>query len=67
MYPILVITAKDSNDQILETTSQTFTTAELTGVENVFTGSAMTKVISDGQLFIQRDGKTYSVQGQEVR
>ena len=63
----LTITAKDSNDQILETTSQTFTTAELTGVEDIVTGAVPTKVIHDGQILIYRGDKTYTMQGQEVR
>jgi len=63
----LTITAKDSNDQILQTTSQTFTTAELTGVEDITTNIAPTKVLRNGQIFILRGDKTYTVQGQEVR
>ena len=63
----LTITAKDRNDQILQTTSQTFTTAELTGVEDIATNIAPTKVLRNGQLFILRGDKTYTVQGQEVR
>lgn len=66
MYDI-TITAKDSNGQTLQTTSQTFTTAEFTGVEEVVSSIAPTKFIRDGQLFILRGDKTYSVQGQEVR
>ena len=63
----LTITAKDSNDQILQSTSQTFTTAELTGVEDIVTNIAPTKLILGGQIFILRGDKTYTVQGQEVR
>ena len=63
----LTITAKDSNDHILQTTSQTFTTAELTSVEDIVTGAVPTKVIHDGQILIYRGDKTYTVQGQEVK
>ena len=63
----LTITAKDSNDQILQTTSQTFTTAELTGVEDIVTNISPTKLILGGQLLILRGDKTYTIQGQEVR
>ena len=63
----LTITAKDSNDQILQTTSQTFTTAELTGVEDIVTNIAPTKLILGGQLLILRGDKTYTIQGQEVK
>lgn len=63
----LTITAKDSNGQTLQTTTQTFTTEELTGVEDIVTNCTPTKVIRNGQLFILRGDKTYTVQGQEVR
>ena len=63
----LTITAKDSNDQILQSTSQTFTTAGLTGVEDVVTNTTPTKLILGGQILILRGDKTYTVHGQEVR
>lgn len=63
----LTITAKDSNDQILQSTSQTFTTAGLTCVEDVVTNTPPTKLILGGQILILRGDKTYTVHGQEVR
>ena len=45
---------------------QTDTTVEQTDSDRL-TGSKPTKRLFNGQLFILRDGKTYTVQGQEVR
>lgn len=40
----------------------------LTGVDNVQGDNALcTKVLRDGKIFILRDGKTYTIQGQEVK
>ena len=39
-----------------------------TAVDDITTNAQpTTKILRDGQLFILRDGKTYTVQGQEVR
>ncbi len=40
-----------------------------TGIDNVSASkrNEASKLIRNGQLFIQRDGKTYSITGQEVR
>ena len=63
----LTINAKDSNGQILQTTTQAFTTEGITGVADIVTDITPTKVIRNGQLFILRGDKTYTIQGQEVR
>lgn len=63
----LTITAKDSNGQTLQTTSQTFTTEGVTGVEDIVTNIAPTKLIRNGQIFILRGGRTYTVQGQPLQ
>ena len=72
----LTITAKDANGQTLQTTTQTFTTEGVTGVDQITNNhgfadrkkSQMTnKVLRNGQLFILRGDKPYTVQGQEVR
>ena len=42
-------------------------TKEGTGVENVITGANTVKMVRNGQLVIIRDGKTFSVLGQEVK
>ena len=62
------ITSKDSNGNTLNTESGSFkTTGESTGLQNVTDQLYETKFFRNGQLFIQRDGKTYSVTGQEVK
>ena len=65
----LTITAKDANGAVIETTTQSFTTADgLNAVDNISAGGVLLrKQLIDGQLLILRDGKTYTVQGQEVR
>ena len=69
------LTAKDANEQPIATYSGSFTTTS----EGVATGIGNTpfplgegrgeasKLLRNGQLFILRDGKTYTVQGQEIR
>ena len=64
------IDSKDETEQIINSYSGSFTTRGLTAVENV-EGLSPTidsqKLIRDGQLLIIRDGKTYTVMGQEVK
>ena len=64
------IVAKDMSAKVLETFNGSFKT--LGGTEDAISDisiddSSLRKVIRDGQLFILRGGKTYTVQGQEVR
>lgn len=65
------VTAKDSNDQPVATYSGEFTTTSegvTTGVDNVPSDDVpCTKVIRDGQIYILRGDKTYTLQGQEVK
>ena len=65
------LTAKDANDQTVATYSGSFTTTsegEATGVENVPSDDVpCTKVIRNGQIYILRGDKTYTLQGQEVK
>ena len=66
----LTITAKDSNGAVLQTTTQSFTTKDNDTAIGLVESSAMhggQKLLRDGQLFILREGKTYTVHGQEVR
>lgn len=63
------ISAKDKNGKELQTYSGTFNTQEEgSAVENTFAGNACTqqKVFRDGQVLIQRGGKTYTLTGEEV-
>lgn len=63
------MTAKDNNGNVLKTESGTFTTTgESQGFENVQGNNVQcTKVVRDGQIFILRGNKTYTLQGQEVK
>ena len=62
------IASKDNKGNTLNTESGSFkTTGESTALQNVTDQLYETKFFRNGQLFIQRDGKTYSVTGQEVK
>ncbi len=65
------LTAKDANDQTVATYSGEFTTTgegEATGVENVQSDNVQcTKVLHNGQIFILRGDKAYTLTGQEVK
>ena len=64
----LTITAKDENGAVLQTTTQSFTTAGgASAVDNVTTGDTrLRKMLIDGQLIILRDGKAYNVTGSRL-
>lgn len=60
--------AHDETDQVIETLTGTFTTTEdETGVSNVSSSSAPQKVINEGNVFILRSDKTYTITGAEVK
>ena len=64
------LTAKDANEQPIATYSGSFTTTSegiATGVDNTAVESEITKILRNGEVLILRDGKTYTVQGQEAR
>ena len=62
------IASKDNKGNTLNTESGSFkTTGESTGLQNVTDQLYETKFFRNGQLYILRDGKTYSVTGQEVK
>ena len=65
----LTITSKDNNGGTLDTKTVSFTTTgEPQGIEDVLSDQVQcTKVIRDGQVFILRGEKVYSLTGQEVR
>ena len=65
----LTINAKDDQGQVISTTTQSFTTASdiTTGIDATTDTISVRKQMINGQLYILRDGKTYTVQGQEVR
>ena len=61
--------AKDSSGNVLKTESGTFTTTgTATGIEDVQGNNVQcTKVVHNGQIFILRGEKAYTLTGQEVR
>ena len=65
------LTAKDANDQTVATYSGSFTTTsegDAQGLEDVQSDNVQcTKVLINGQIFIIRGDKTYTLQGQEVK
>ena len=65
------VTAKDSNDQPVATYSGEFTTtgeSVPTNIDEVQSDQVpCTKVVRDGQIFILRGEKTYTVDGRKVR
>lgn len=62
------ITSKNAEDVVLDTQTVSFTTNSATGQEMVISCQEHgNKSIRNGQLLIERDGKTYTVQGQEVK
>ena len=65
----LTITSKDNNGGTLDTKTVSFTTTgEPQGIEDVLSDQVQcTKVVRNGQIFILRGDKTYTLQGQEVK
>ena len=61
------LTAKDEMGNILYTQSGTFTTTASQGIDEIHSSSTLKKVIINGQLFIQKGDKTYTLQGQEIK
>ena len=60
--------AKGNNGNVLKTESGTFTTGDAQGVEDVQGNNVpSTKILRNGQIFILRGDKTYTLQGQEVK
>ena len=65
----LTMTAKDNSGNVLQTTTKSFATNGYTAIDNVESSAKFggQKLLHNGQLFILRDGKIYTVQGQEVK
>ena len=65
----LTITSKDNNGSILDTQTVAFFTSNIaTGIDNAQSDQVQsTKVVRDGQLYILRGDKVYTVTGQEVK
>ena len=63
-----MITAKDEEGNVLDTKSGSFVTnGGSEGFDEVQLNSECTKILRDGQVFILRGEKTYTVTGQEVK
>lgn len=65
----LVMTSKNSNGGTIQTKIVSFTTTgNAQSVENILGGNAQsTKILRNGQIYILRGEKTYTLQGQEVK
>jgi len=66
----LTITSKDNSGTTLDTKTISFTTSsDITqGIDQVLSDQVQcTKVIRNGQIFILRGDKTYTLQGQEIK
>ncbi len=64
----LTITAKDGNGTTLDEKTIAFSTSGWTGVDALQAGEQhSSKILRNGQVLILRDGKTYTIQGVEVR
>jgi hypothetical protein len=65
----LTITAKNSSGATLSQKNTSFKTAGVSAIDQISNNQLpmSNKVIRNGQLYILRDGKTYTVQGQEVK
>ena len=64
----LTLTAKDNSGNTIEETTIPFHTDYPEGIENVQSDEVQgTKVIKDGQVLILRNGKTYTMQGVEMK
>lgn len=62
------ITAKKTDDTEAFTQTITFSTLSHEAIETIETnGGNMNKILHDGQIFILRGDKTYTLQGQEVK
>jgi len=63
------IAASNSASQIIDTKQGSFTTTggTATALENASLDASPVKVLRNGQIFILRGGKTFTLQGQEVR
>ena len=68
----LTLTAKDNSGNIIEETTIPFHTDYPEGIEDISSSSLQggdrgRLILRDGQVLILRNGKTYTIQGQEVK
>ena len=62
----LTITSKDSNGTTLDQTSISFNTGGEQEIEDIYITEKASKCFRDGQIYILRGEKVYTLQGQEV-
>ena len=60
------VTAKQ-NDDVLSSTTITFTMPAPQGIDDVKSSTNVQKFVRNGKVYILRNGKTYTVTGQEVK
>ena len=65
----LTLTAKDNAEEVIVSYNADFETTGnvATDIDNIESGSSAHKIIRNGQIYILRDGKTFTVQGVELR
>ena len=64
----LTLNAKDSGDQVIATYVSNFATSGIsTGIEDVKQDIQVQKIMHDGNVYILRGDKTYTLQGQDVK
>ena len=63
----LTLTAKDTSGSTLDEHVISFTTGGEQALEDVDAATTIHKIVRDGQIFILRGDKTYTIQGQEVK
>ena len=64
----MTMTAKNNSGGVLKTKTISFYTNGAQGIEEVQENKSQSnKLLRDGQIFIIRDGKIYTLQGQEVK
>ena len=61
------LTAKDGEDNILNTENGSFTTQVMTAIDDVQSQTNATKILHNGQVLILRGDKMYTITGQEVK
>lgn len=61
------LTAKNSAGNVIDTKTGTFTTNGLEAIDDINAATPATKIIRDGQIYILRGDKTYTLTGQEIK
>ena len=62
----LTITAKDENNEVIDKQELSFRTDGTQAIDDVDANTKAVKFLRDGQILIQKGGKTFDLRGQEV-